>query len=123
VELHDGGRIWVDSTGIGMGSVFSVELTATSSSSHSPADCLDLQSQCEKNLHVSTSRKEDLPPLRILVVDDSLPNRKMLIKLLNIHDCVECEDGLAAVSLMFVYICTYNDNGDGKLNGITIKGL
>jgi hypothetical protein len=97
VELHDGGRIWVESEGIGMGSVFFIELLATS---RSQAD-LDyhLESPRELPLNTCTSSNEELPSLRILVVDDSVTNRKMLVRLLNRHDCVECEDGLAAVSL------------------------
>jgi hypothetical protein len=97
VELHDGGRIWVESEGIGMGSVFFIELLATS---RSQAD-LDyhLESPRELPLNTCTSSNEDLPSLRILVVDDSVTNRKMLVRLLSRHDCVECEDGLAAVSL------------------------
>eukprot|EP00596_Hydrurales_sp_CCMP1899_P000691 CAMPEP_0119041340 /NCGR_PEP_ID=MMETSP1177-20130426/11567_1 /TAXON_ID=2985 /ORGANISM="Ochromonas sp, Strain CCMP1899" /LENGTH=522 /DNA_ID=CAMNT_0007007311 /DNA_START=1252 /DNA_END=2820 /DNA_ORIENTATION=+ len=95
VELHEGGRIWVESGGIGMGSVFSIELLATSKSQ---AD-LDyhLDSPCEPHLPLNTSN-EELPSLRILVADDSVTNRKMLVKLLSRHDCVECEDGLAALS-------------------------
>lgn len=109
-DLHEGGRIWVESAGEMMGTIFFVELTVSKASFNTQPSkfiCFEQRMVSENNLSSSKSILSDdvdlspLPPLRILVVDDSVGNRKMLIRMLNmlnIHDCIQCEDGLAAVS-------------------------
>jgi CheY-like chemotaxis protein len=106
VNLHQGGRIWVDSNGEGTGSVFFIELTMSRSQpSFSTACSIDMLNLPVNHLgspgkfvFLEDSGSTPLPPLRILVVDDSLTNRKMLMKMLKIHACVQCDDGLSAVS-------------------------
>jgi len=55
--------------------------------------------RAQQLLRVKRRREIEMPSFRILVVDDVLSNRKMLIRLLTSkkHDCVEAKDGQEAI--------------------------
>ena len=65
-------------------------------------------------LETTTIREETLKPMRILVVDDALMNRKLLIRLLkaNGHSCGEADNGLALVDT--IRSCCNDESEEGR---------
>jgi signal transduction histidine kinase len=66
------------------------------------------------NIETTTIREETLKPMRILVVDDALMNRKLLIRLLkaNGHSCGEADNGLALVDT--IRSCCNDESEEGR---------
>lgn len=95
MELH-GGSLCVASEGRGKGTTFTMSLPLYSVPStimdHHPDD-----------MHLTTrlaaADTDSIEPMRILVVDDSAMNRKLLVRLLQNrgHTCVQAENGELAV--------------------------
>jgi PAS domain S-box-containing protein len=83
-ELH-GGTIAATSAGPGLGSEFVVRL---------PVPAMP-----DNETHVTTEMISDLPPMRILVVDDSVDSAESLAMLLNLHghQATTAHDGIEAV--------------------------
>jgi CheY-like chemotaxis protein len=112
VEQH-GGRMVVTSEGLGKGAQFTITLplftadlpdgtlqVASGSGEH--YDETGLLSHAHTTLTAQSSgRIHELPPQRLLVVDDSGLNRKMLVRLLTSkeHTCEQAEDGEVAVRM------------------------
>jgi CheY-like chemotaxis protein len=105
VEQH-GGRLLVESEGLGKGVTFTVELPlfrARTPEVRRSIDATILSTgtvtpvRCSEN-HLDCSTPQEFTH-RILVVDDSGFNRKMVVRLLRSQDhaCVEAEDGQAAI--------------------------
>jgi CheY-like chemotaxis protein len=150
VEQH-GGKLTVTSAGIGAGTTFTVELPLFRLSKSSnlrsaryqvapqnipPCALVDAQrslSAGNKTLHcVDTSESSVLLPKRILVVDDVLSNRKMLVRILtnNGYVCEQAEDGQQALNMYraslesgeLFYAITM-DSEMPVMNGPTATGL
>jgi CheY-like chemotaxis protein len=119
IEQH-GGRLVVESEGLGKGVTFTVELPLFRFDWHSKpnrASLRSMQSRGSRDFSVASeaallSIAGDLEhhehtiktgahcgPQRLLVVDDSVFNRKMMVRLLvtQDHTCEQAEDGAAAV--------------------------
>lgn len=114
VEEH-GGTISMHSEGTGRGCTFTVTLPNVTQRSKSESRTAsfkltgdktrgDLQLQAQPMIRPSTAiHEESAPPFKILVVDDSAVNRKMLCKLIKSRfECsiTEAADGVAAVDLI-----------------------
>ena len=65
-------------------------------------------------LETTTIREETLEPIRILVVDDALMNRKLLIRLLkaNGHSCGEADNGQALIDT--IRSCCNDESEEGQ---------
>ena len=108
VELHHG-KIWAESQteGEGKGSTFFVELPVLHrpmSDADDPNTSLGSSSSTsgrQLSSYVLTE-KDERKSCKILVVDDSLPNRKMLTKLLSTrgYSCVTASDGKECVDII-----------------------
>jgi signal transduction histidine kinase/CheY-like chemotaxis protein len=105
VEQH-GGRLLVESEGLGKGVTFTVELPlfrARTADRRSSIDATILSTGTETPMQRSENHLDDTTPqtptYRILVVDDSGFNRKMVVRLLRSqdHTCSEAEDGQVAI--------------------------
>jgi CheY-like chemotaxis protein len=104
VQQH-GGTLVAASEGMGHGTTFTVTLPLYHvPDSALPSSLVHLQKHIpakvdEVSLENSAMSTRCDGPLRILVVDDALMNRKMLTRLLQRrgHDCVQAEDGHEAV--------------------------
>jgi CheY-like chemotaxis protein len=136
MNLH-GGNISVSSEGEGKGSSFTVEMPMIRRPRRPDDNKLMrvLPSCVPKGVPLlqSTGRSHSLPTLncgsfdsdattvpqtpvfRLLVVDDSRLNRKMLLKCLRAdgHDCVECADGVEAIAVV-KEIIDYENGGNGQ---------
>jgi CheY-like chemotaxis protein len=136
MNLHDG-NISVSSQGEGQGSSFTVEMPMIRRPPKPDDNKLmkSLPSSAPKGVPMlqSNGRSHSLPTLncgsfdsdatippqtpvfRLLVVDDSRLNRKMLLKCLRAdgHDCIECADGVEAVAAVKEAI-DYKNGGNGK---------
>ena len=93
-----GGSLTVESKGIGMGTTFTMILPLY----RVPREELGLESKRGASLQRSAAGVEDdllIEPLKVLIVDDSAMNRKLLVRLLQNqgHTCDQAENGLAAV--------------------------
>ena len=121
VDLHQG-DISVHSEGLGYGSSFTVELPmerisvcrsrapvvttssrAVENSVFIPRDIpLPLAQECplEETVEIQTRIQSSKPVYRLLIVDDSPLNRKMLVRTFKMsgHICDEAEDGMIAVA-------------------------
>ena len=121
VDLHQG-EISVYSEGLGYGSSFTVELPMGRRAPSNPVALLSsassrsLPSGRRRKSSIFFASRESFPPegdsksqldvgdmrcvYRLLIVDDSVLNRKMLLKTLRAagHVCDEAEDGLIAVA-------------------------
>ena len=120
VDLHQG-EISVHSEGLGYGSSFTVELPmerisvcrsrapvvtssrAVENSVFIPRDIpLPLAQECplEETVEIQTRIQSSKPVYRLLIVDDSPLNRKMLVRTFKMsgHICDEAEDGMIAVA-------------------------
>ena len=99
IMKQHGGSLTVDSNGIGLGTTFTMILPLY----RVPREELDLESKRGAASHKSGVAGVDddllIEPLRVLVVDDSAMNRKLLVRLLQNqgHTCDQAENGLAAV--------------------------
>ena len=99
IMKQHGGSLTVDSNGIGLGTTFTMILPLY----RVPREELDLESKRGAASHKSDVAGVDddllIEPLRVLVVDDSAMNRKLLVRLLQNqgHTCDQAENGLAAV--------------------------
>jgi signal transduction histidine kinase len=93
MELHEDGDIWAESEGEGLGSTFFMQLTPLALDLTQHETCVVSESEI-------IVEECDTVPLRILVVDDSQATRKMMVRMLHHdkHECVQAEQGLAAVS-------------------------
>ena len=93
MELHEDGNIWAESEGEGLGSTFFMQLTPLALDLTQHDTCVVSESEI-------IVEECDTVPLRILVVDDSQATRKMMVRMLqhDKHECVQAEQGLAAVS-------------------------
>jgi signal transduction histidine kinase len=71
-------------------------------------------SMTSSKLETTTIREENLEPMRILVVDDALMNRKLLIRLLkaNGHSCGEAENGQALIDT--IGACRNDESEEGQ---------
>jgi CheY-like chemotaxis protein len=105
VEQH-GGRLLVESEGLGKDVTFTVELPlfrARTADRRSSIDATILSTGTETPMQHSENHLDDTTPqtptYRILVVDDSGFNRKMVVRLLRSqdHTCNEAEDGQVAI--------------------------
>lgn len=103
VEQH-GGKLTSSSLGLGQGSTFSLSLPLYEATEE--ADIALSQSSQENNLTSTMSKERDpdfvMPKMHILVVDDSIPNRKLCIRLLerNGHTCDGAGDGKEALEMV-----------------------
>lgn len=100
VQLHEG-LISGSSEGINRGSVFRLELPAFLS--EVPMEVERLTDRFVLTAAEEIARMEDSEPIRhILVVDDSVPTRKMVVRLLQNsgYTCSEANDGEAAVEMV-----------------------
>ena len=124
VTLHDGAKIMAESEGEGKGCTFVVELPLVAISPQfdceadhdglaSPrADEMQDDAQSSKCSEIMPLRAISMPlgPLlstpafrpRVLIVDDSLMNRRMLARMLETEgfECFQAVDGLAAVAVV-----------------------
>jgi len=106
VEQH-GGKLTADSEGIGHGTTFTMTLPIY----NVPDDVLNAQHVCdrrgqsteviENSLTESEGKRAELLALKILLVDDSKSNRKLLDRLLSMrgHRCDQAEDGHIGVDM------------------------
>jgi signal transduction histidine kinase len=96
VEQHDG-RLWADSEGIGRGTTFTVSLPMY----HVP-DLEERSSPDESGQLGDYSSRSESACLRILVVDDSSSNRKLLNRLMTNrgHNSDMAEDGAVALAMV-----------------------
>ena len=115
-HLHTGCSIFASSPGEGKGCTFSIEIPLLSMIT--PATlCTALVKEGSGNRSPSVSSNvEESPqitgPLSILIVDDSLPSRKMVGQLLGLagHSCTLVDDGLSAVSEISLMIMKKKGN-------------
>jgi len=102
VEQH-GGKLTVTSDGIGAGTTFTVELPLFESLQDSVIAHGATHTSVNKDLPLSAAvvpaDHAERAPRRILVVDDVMSNRKMLIRLLTSsgYVCEQAEDGQQAI--------------------------
>jgi CheY-like chemotaxis protein len=110
VEQH-GGRMVVTSEGLGKGAQFTITLPLFTADvpEGTPRVASGSAEQSDETVHLTrahtslspqaSKRLLELPPQRLLVVDDSVLNRKMLVRLLTSkdHTCEQAEDGEVAV--------------------------
>jgi len=102
VEQH-GGKLTADSEGIGHGTTFTMTLPIYSV----PENILNAQlmrdrrGQSAKLIEIESPLTESLSALKILLVDDSKSNRKLLERLLSMrgHRCDQAEDGHIGVDM------------------------
>ena len=106
VTLH-GGRIWAESEGEGRGTKFSMLLPASVRSDQSiPTNSVSQPSsvriKCTGSRDNTMSALSSERKLKVVVVDDSHLNRKLMSQMLTIdgHECLQAEDGLEAIVLM-----------------------
>lgn len=109
-DLHPGCSIWATSPGEGRGCCFSVLIPYVNSKLNKGTSTGN--PEVVSNDEIESTGMDDTMLTRnlilnVLVVDDSVSNRKMLIRLLQIggHKCSEADDGISAVreiSLMFL---------------------
>lgn len=123
MKQHNG-DLTVASDGLGHGSTFVVEVPVYEMSKESD---LQLVSDGDTDIDVTTVDASPSPPnyfcpkkacqekhhLRVLVVDDSLTNRKLLVRLLEKkgHYCDQAEDGLVALNKVTLSLKS-NNNAD-----------
>jgi len=105
VDLHFG-KIFVSSEGEGLGCTFTVEVPlhtidadVARVSTPSFDNIGEIGSSRRISQQVTTVTAEPTTPLHVLVVDDALSNRKMLVRLLEKkgHSCDDAEDGAEGV--------------------------
>jgi len=117
-EQH-GGSLRAFSAGRDQGTTFRLDLPLhtdnvmerSSSSSSSSNNDKDLP---PSKMESTTIAEETLEPMRVLVVDDAVMNRKMLIRLLesNGHSCGEAENGQALIDT--IQACFNDESEEGK---------
>ncbi len=123
VELH-GGKIWVQSK-LGEGSEFSFSLDLANSSDPNQVaeerieifDTKTVSDLEDLTLEIEEIRKSQI---KVLIVDDELPNRQMLKTYLSVLDCeiVEAHSGLQALEIIRT-----NDHFDILLLDILMPGM
>lgn len=105
VEQHEG-TLEADSKGIGHGSTFTMTLPLYKDEDWKPVtdDGKAMDRPTIAGLGIS-QKQFSIANHRVLVVDDSAPNRKLLVRLLNNRgvECVDAEDGLEAVKCVKEY--------------------
>jgi two-component system CheB/CheR fusion protein len=106
VELH-GGRIWAESEGEGKGTKFLILVPVLASIHEGPppgpvSKQASLRPARQVSRDTTVEAFYDGPKLKVVIVDDSHMNRKMMSSMLAMdgHECLQAEDGLAAVELM-----------------------
>jgi signal transduction histidine kinase len=117
VDLHYQGSIWAESEGEGCGTTFSIAFPfLTLDTPYQPIKSRSRSGSVSRN---STSSLDSSSPslvsstgvignvLHVLVVDDSVSNRKMMKHLLTQegHECVQAENGLVAVTHISRMMC------------------
>jgi len=104
VEQH-GGELTVDSEGLGKGTVFRMTMPLYDVPD-APKPEVDVESAY--NVPDNSETKSESRSFRVLVVDDSMSNRKLLCRLLEIrgHECVQAENGRVAVDRVVESLAT-----------------
>ena len=108
MEQH-GGKLHVASEGPGLGSTFSIELPLYRQIATHPlittvktSDRMEMKDE-NANGETASARHTVVPVSvpRVLVVDDAVSNRKMLIRLLKArgYECAQAEDGQQAIDM------------------------
>ena len=107
MEQH-GGKLHVASEGPGLGSTFSIELplyrqiaTHALISTAKTSDRMEMKDEKANGETASTHHAVPVSVPRVLVVDDAVSNRKMLIRLLKArgYECEQAEDGQQAIDV------------------------
>lgn len=102
VEQH-GGKLTSFSLGLGQGSTFSLSLPLYEAIEEDAGDTPLTDATRKNSLAPSTSNPDFvMPKMHVLVVDDSIPNRKLCIRLLerNGHTCDGAGDGKEALEMV-----------------------
>ncbi|CAE7274942.1 tcsA [Symbiodinium microadriaticum] len=113
VELH-GGLISAHSDGLGRGSVFRLELPAYLSETSTEVEDMQLCPRRRADHHLSTLMASKTPRIRrVLVVDDSIPTRKMVTRMLRNagYECIEASDGQMCVDVVTASLRNESEGG------------